>query len=829
MRTPATDTAARPASPGRRMTGDRHSGNFRFGPFLLQTRERRLLQDGVLVPLEPRTFDLLATLVANAGSLVTKDELLERIWTGRVVEESNVHVHISTLRKAVGKHAIATVPRHGYRFTVAVEAFAVPAAMPAEERNNLPQRLASFVGREDDLAQLQERLGEARLVTLSGIGGSGKTRLAIKLAERVVPSFPDGVWFVDLAPVAEPERVARAVATSLAIREERDTPITETLVRHCGARRMLLVLDNCEHVVAACASLVERLLTATSALRVLATSRERLGLPGERVIPMRSLTIPPEGVAHDARALLVYESVRLFVDRAREIAPEFAIGPDNAAAVAEVCRRLDGIPLALELAAALIELLSAEQIRDRLDDRFRLLTGSTRADARHRTLLATLTSSYACLAPDEQRCFARLSVFTGGWTLAAAAAVVGEGDEISTLKRLGRLVDKSLVHVVRATGGEPRYGMPETVRQFARDMLEASGMCDDARERHLAHFLALARSAQAQFFGPAMRDWLARLDAELPNILSAIAWCEHASEGVRRGLELATNLRSYWLARGLFALGERVYDDALARTGGDPRAMQRGKALYALGQHHYVRGRLLDALPPTQEALSIAREHGDDEFVVYCLDRICLASSWLGNTAQARGYADEELVVAKRSANQRLMGFALTAQGGVCRAEGDFEAAARAFESALELFERGQDLNNRYNALVDVARVSIARGALERARDTVGTAIALIDEMGTTYRGHFALEAAARLASARADWTRAARLQGASDSAVDAAGGTRTWFDDRVLAALHAKPAAMLAADAHTAAYDAGRALPLETALAEASAWLADAHPWNTG
>ena len=590
---------------------------------------------------------------------------------------------------------------------------------------------------------------------------------------------------------------------------------------------MLLVLDNCEHVVAACASLVERLLTGTPALRVLTTSRERLGLPGERVIPVCSLTTPPADAASGAQALLAYESVRLFVDRAREVAPEFVIGAGNAAAVAEICRRLDGIPLALELAAALVELLSAEQIRERLDDRFRLLTGSARADARHRTLLATLTSSHACLAPDEQRCFARLSVFTGGWTLAAAAAVLREGDEMSTLKRLSRLVDKSLVRVDRATAAEPRYGMLETVRQFARDLLEASDERDDARERHLDFFLALARSAQAEFFGPAMRDWLARLDVELPNILAAIAWCRHAPDGVLRGLEFATNLRSYWLARGLFALGEQVYDDALARTGGDPRSMQRGRALYALGQHHYVRGRLLEALPPTQEALSIARAHGDDELVVYCLDRICLASSWLGNTAQARGYADEELVVATRTGNPRLLGFALTAQGGVCRAEGDFEAAARAFESALALFVRGQDLNNRYNALVDVARVSIARGALARARDTLGTAIALIDEMGTMYRGHFALEAAARLAAACADWPRAARLQGASDSAVDAAGGTRTWFDDRALAALHAQPAAMLAPDVHAAAYAAGRALPLEAALPEAAAWLADARAWS--
>ncbi len=804
------------------MTGDRHSGNFRFGAFLLQSGERRLLQDGVPVTLEPRTFDLLASLVANAGSLVTKDELLARIWAGRVVEEGNLHVHVSALRKVLGKAAIATVSRHGYRFTLPVDAFAVPLAVPPEARHNLPRPLASFVGREDDLRELEARLAQSRLVTLSGIGGSGKTRLAIKLAERVLPSFPDGVCFVDLAPVAAGDRVARAVAAALGVREERDVPVEQTLARHCGGRRMLLVLDNCEHVVDACAALVERLLTATTSACVLATSRERLGVPGEAVVAMRALTTPPADGAVDAASLDDYESVRLFLDRARRVAPEFAIGAGNASAVAEICRRLDGIPLAIELAAALLELLSIAQIRDRLDDRFRLLTGSARADARHRTLLATLTSSHACLTGDEQRCFARLSVFTGGWTLPAAAEVAGDGDEMATLKLLGRLVDKSLVHVDRAGADGPRYGMLETVRQFAGDMLDATQDGDEVRERHLAHFSAFARTAQSHLFGDGMRLWLARLDAELPNLLAACAWCDHASDGATRGLELAANLRTYWLGRGLFGYGQRVYGEALARPGGNPRSMQRGRALYAFGQHCYVSGRLHDALPPTQEALSIAREHGDDELAVLCLDRICLASSWLGDTAGARGYADDELRIATRTGNPRLMGFALSAQGGVCRAEGDFEGAARAFEAALALFTQVQDANNRYNALVDVARVSIARGALPRAREALAVAIAFVADMGTPYRGHFALEATARLASACADWRRAARLQGASDSAVDAAGGTRTWFDDRVLASLHAKPAQMLDADAHAAAYDEGRALPLATALAEASAWFAD-------
>jgi len=809
------------------MSHDHGAKDFRFGRFLLRPHERQLLDEGRRVALEPRAFDLLTTLVERAGQLVTKDELLASVWPGRVVEDGNLHVHVSSLRKVLGKDAVATVARHGYRFTGMVEVVGAQLVRPPVHASNLPQPLGSFIGREDDLLRLVPRLEQDRLVTLTGIGGCGKTRLAIKLAERVVASFPDGVCFVDLAQVAEPESVARAVASVLDVREESDRPMAETLTRHCFGRRMLIVLDNCEHLVAACASLVEDLLTAVCTLCVLATSRERLGVAGEWVVPVRALTIPPSGVELDAVALAEYESVRLFVERARQVAPEFVLGAGNTADVVKICRRLDGIPLALELAAALVKLLTVEQICARLDDRFRLLTGGSRTVARHQTLLATLTSSYASLTPDEQACFDRLSVFAGGWTLEAATALAGEADEIDMLNRLGALVDKSLVHVDRTVAGGPRYGMLETVREFAGENLEASGASEQTRERHLDHFAEFARNAQSHLFGDAMRQWLALLDADLPNLLAAHAWCDQASDGVHRGLELATNLRTYWLARGLFAFGQRVYEEALARKGGNPRAMQRGKALYALGQHHYVRGRLRDALAPTQEALSIAREHGDDEWVVYCLDRICLASSWLGDTVLAGECCAEELIVARRTGKPRLEGFALTAKGAICRAQGHFEAAAQAFEQALTVFDSGQDLHNRYNALVDVARASIALGARDRARETLAAAIRLVGDMGTTYRGHFALEAAARLAAACEDWRLAARLQGASDAVVDRMGGTRTWFDDPILAALHDRPVAMLEPGVYADAYDGGRGLALEAAFVEAAAWFEQAEVWD--
>jgi non-specific serine/threonine protein kinase len=604
------------------------------------------------------------------------------------------------------------------------------------------------------------------------------------------------------------------------VREERAKPIEETLILQLAGQHMLLVLDNCEHLIDTCAALVGRLLASTAALCVLVTSREGLGIAGERVVQVRSLTLPPPGTDQNPDALAGFEAVRLFVERAQQVAPEFGLGAGNAPAVVEICRRLDGIPLALELAAARVALLSVEQIRAGLDDRFRLLTGSSRAVSRHQTLLATLQSSFESLVPDEQRHFRRLSVFAGGWTLGAATAVIGQADDLETVERLGRLVDKSLVLVDRTGPDGPRYGMLETVRQYSRDILIESGESEDARDAHLAHFLDFARTAQAGLFGDAVRQWLNRIDAELPNLLAAHAWCDRASDGANRGLELATNLRTYWLGRGLFASGQRVYEEALARRDSDPRSMLRGRALYALGQHCYVRGQLEKVPGPTEEALSIAREHGDDEWVVYCLDRLSLTFVWLGDTVRARECCEEELAVARRTGNQRLIGFALTAEGGVCRAQGNFDAAARAYEQALTLFEAGRDPHNRHNALVDVARVAIARGTLGRAREALAAAIRLVGELGTMYRGHFSLEATSRLAAACEEWLVAARLQGASDAAVDKMGGTRTWFDDPILASLHERPAALLGPEAYASAYDQGRGLALEVALGEAAAWL---------
>ncbi len=685
--------------------------------------------------------------------------------------------------------------------------------------NSLPQQLTSFIGRENDLAEYAQLLGQTRLLTLTGIGGCGKTRLAIKLSEAMLPAFADGVCYVDLAPIGEPERVALCVATAFGMREESDRPIEDTLIRHLADRHLLLVLDNCEHLLAACAALAERLLLATAKLEVLATSREGFGIAGERVVPVRSLSLPSR-VTEDVQALLASESVRLFVGRAKEVAPEFALSPGNADAIVEICRRLDGIPLALELAAARAKLLSIEQIRAKLNDRFRLLTGSSRAMSRHQTLLATLQWSYEHVTPDEQRWLRRLSVFVGGWTLEAAAAIVSdEQDEVAALERLGRLVDQSLVLVDRADADEPRYRMLETVRQYAQDRLSESGETVAVRERHLAYFVAFAKHAHPQFFTREANRWYRRFDRELSNLLAAHAWCDRASGGATLGLELAANLRVYWVDRGLFVLGQQVFEEALARAGAERASRSAVGRCSAIGQHQNFHGRFADAIAPLEEALAIAREQGDDIYAANCLDKIAYARAYLGDVAGALAYVDEELDLRRRMGATQEAATALITKAAICRMGADFDAAASCLEEALSLSD-GEDLEALHVIRSDLARVAIARGRLDQARRSLVEAIRILGEVGSRFRTMVALDVAALLAAACGDWHRAARLQCTFDTTLDQMGGVQNPYDDRVLAELRRKPKAMLDAESYAAAYEAGRSLSLEQALAETLEWL---------
>jgi predicted ATPase len=414
--------------------------------------------------------------------------------------------------------------------------------------NRLPRPRSRFVGRQQELADCAALLLESRLVTLTGIGGSGKTRLAIKLAQRLYARFSDGVYFADLLPIQDPDRVARAVAVAIDLRIDDQADARDSLARHLHGQDVLVVLDNCEHLVASSADLVDFLLSSTDQVRIIATSREALGVEGEHVFAVRSLAVPAVDEGRDLASVRSSEAVALFLDRAGLVAPGFSLTRTNAAPIAEICRRLDGIPLAIELAAARAKVLSVEQIRSKLDDRFRLLTdGSRSAVPRHQTLLATIQWSYDQLSDEEQQLLRQLSVFAGGWTLPVVKPVVaGDTDEFELIDLLTRLVDKSLVFVDRGRAAEARYGMLESVRQYALERLTALNEASDVRQRHASAYYALAQQAYPERFDRP-EHWADILEQEHDNL--RVALISYRDSDIVRYLELLNLLGWFWQRR----------------------------------------------------------------------------------------------------------------------------------------------------------------------------------------------------------------------------------------------------------------------------------------
>jgi len=537
----------------------------RFGRFELQPDERRLLADGQAVALGARAFDLLVALVARAGTLVSKYDLLDLVWRDLVVEENNLQVQISSLRKLLGPGALATIPGRGYRFELPVvratdapppprldtgtaapaAPSCAPAPPPARLPTNIPLRLSSVYGRADDIEAIKALLARHVVVTIAGAGGIGKTRvaqtLAAQLAVEHAADYPDGVWWVELAPLADGALVASAVARVLNTQLGADRPQLETIAAVLAPQRLLLVLDNCEHLADAVASLIEAVCAAAPGLHVLVTSQETLKTSDEHVYRLGALAVPAADADIDAMSA---GAVELFVARAQAADPRFALTDQNAHAVVEICRRLDGIPLAIELAAARLPLLGIEGLRGRLDERFSILSGGARVVLRrHQTLRATLEWSHGLLTPQEQTVFRRLGVFAGSFTLEAAQHVVQDEaiDAWSALDHLGALVDKSLV---LAEGDPlPRYRLLETTRAYALERIGEAGETDAMLRRHAEALLrvltAIEREEQPMQFASAAA-------AELDNLRAALAWVATAGGSEELAVGLAGNSIRVW-------------------------------------------------------------------------------------------------------------------------------------------------------------------------------------------------------------------------------------------------------------------------------------------
>ena len=653
--------------------------------------------------------------------------------------------------------------------------------------NNLPQQMTTFVGREREIADLCALLGTARLLTLTGMGGLGKTRLALEVAVRALEDHADGVWFVELASLSDPARVPQAVASALGVSEEGARSVMDSLLQFVADRSLLVVLDNCEHLVGACAELATRLLQAGAGVRVLATSRENLHVRGETTYPVPALSVPEAGREMAPEAMVHCDAVRLFIDRALAAQPLFRLTADNAAAVTEICRRLDGIPLALELAAARLRALPVEGIATRLQDRFRLLVAGDRtALPRQKTLRALIDWSHDLLTEAERIVFRRLAVFAGGFNLEAAEAVVPGSDvaDGDVLDLLSQLVDKSLVAVAADSG---RYRLLETVRQYAGECLAGTGDGAALRARHLAHYVALAERARPELVGPHQAEWLARLDLDRENLLLAHAGCAGDPQAGATGLQLVTALKQYFYRRGLLGLAQQVMAEALVHPGAQVRDAERSRALFSIGQICLFAGRYPEALGFLEECLAIARETGDRRRVASVLQPLGAVLSAQGDLAGARRCHDEAIVLAREFGSRRDVAAAINNRAQLHRLEGELAAAQPLYRDVLAMVRGEGDREGVAIALLNLAMLEIARGAAAPAASLLAEALAIAVETGSRPASQCVVDVAAGLATLRGDLERAARLHGAAAAQAAETGLQRDPADEAFLAPLIAR------------------------------------------
>jgi predicted ATPase/DNA-binding CsgD family transcriptional regulator len=652
---------------------------------------------------------------------------------------------------------------------------------PGSFPNNLPTQLTSFIGREEELSELSSLLTESRLLTLTGVGGVGKTRLALQTAGKVLPRFPYGVWFVDLAPLTDASLIPSVTALSIGLSEDPSRPLLDRISDYLRDRAVLLVLDNCEHLIGVCATLAEHLLRACPTLRILATSREALNIPGEAVWPVPPLSLPEPDEGDGAGEALKSEGVRLFAERARAVWQRFALDDMNAAAVARICRRLDGIPLALELAAARVPVLSPEEIAKRLDDRFRLLTaGSRTGEPRHQTLRALVDWSYGLLTDSERILFRRLSVFAGGWTLEAAEVIcAGEGIERrDVLTLLAQLVDKSLV-VVTSGSGATRYGLLETLRQYAADKLEESGEAPHLRRRHLTRYRELAECMLPSLMEPHQAALFGRLETELGNIRAALEWSKAEPDAVEEGLRLAGALMHFWYFLGHAAEGEGWLAALLAlapesrggRDGTRSSTAARAAALMALGSLMVLQYRPAEAQVYAEKALVLWRALRDKPGIAFTLLRFGQAVRLEGALERAEALLGESLVVGRQLESRPLMSAALRELGLVAYAKRDPERAQALLEDSLSLAREAGDLRRINLVLAPLAALAIEQGDLPAARAHLHEALAVAERAGLRVDFAAALQMLACVAAMESRPARAFRLAGAAATASRALGG----------------------------------------------------------
>jgi predicted ATPase/class 3 adenylate cyclase len=596
--------------------------------------------------------------------------------------------------------------------------------------NNLPAQTTPFIGREKEIRAIKEQLSKAsvRLLTLSGVGGAGKTRLALQAAAEMVDDFEHGVFFVPLAALSDPALVLQTIAHAFDVRDAAGRQLKDQLKDHLREKQMLLVLDNFEQVIDA-APLISDLLTAAPRLKVLVTSREVLRLSGETDHQVPSLSLPDLKRLPPLERLTQYEALALFIERAVAVKPAFTVTNENAPAVAEICYRLDGLPLAIELAAAHVRVLPPQRMLSELSHRLSFLTGGARdLPARQRTLRGAIDWSHDLLSGAEQKLFRRLPVFVGGSTLEAIEAVCNSESELNVLETIESLVGKSLLKQTDAAG-EPRFAMLETIREYAGERLVAAGEEECVKERHRDYFLSLAEQAEPKLIGAQQAEWLQHLEREHENLRASLNW-SLGETGAGAGLRLCGALQRFWWTRGHHAEGREWCVRVLGKAGAEERTLERAKVLNGAGvlaiyQADYPASRALH-----EECLAIRRELGDRRGVAASLSNLGTVARTQGAIASARLLHEESLAIRRELGSRGSIARSLNNLGNVALDQGDYAAARQLFEETLEITRELGDRWSIANSLNNLGEVAYAQADYPAARTLHEECLAIMRELG---------------------------------------------------------------------------------------------------
>jgi predicted ATPase/class 3 adenylate cyclase len=721
----------------------------------------------------------------------------------------------------LGKHRLKDLfrPEHVFQMVAPGLPEEFPPLRTLESApNNLPLQPTLLIGREREVEEVRGRLlrPEVRLLTLTGPGGTGKTRLALQVAAEVLEEFPDGVFFVPLAAVGDPGLVASTIARTLGVVEVGDKPLVESLKDYLRERRMLLVLDNFEQVLEA-TPLLDELMGVAPGLKLLVTSRAPLRLYGERSFPVPPLSVPDPRRLPDLKALSQYEAVRLFIERAQDAKPDFNVTSENAPAVAEICARLDGLPLAIELAARRIRLLTPQAMLSRLSNRLKVVTGGAKnLPERQRTLRGAVEWSYDLLDEDEQVLFARLSVFAGGRTLEAMEAICdAEGDlGVDVLDGVESLVEKSLLRQEEGPNGEPRFVMLETIHEYARERLEESGEAETVKRAHAEYFLELAEKAEIKATDAASSEWLERLETEHDNFRVALSWALEHGEA-ETALRLAGALGVFWLMRGHLSEGASWLESALRHADGIP-APVRAKALDMAGSIENYRGEHELAQSLLEESAALYRATEDKRGLARMLNSLGHTAADLGDWGRAEALYRESMELGRELGDRERVYVALNNLGWAALCQEDYERAAKLSRESLSLAESMGRKDLRRHGGVNQGWVSLGQGDHTEAAVLFKEGLVFFQEVGDQVNIAEVLEGFAGVAGAQGEGQKAARLYAAAETLRKTIGapllpGDRPRYERQLATARF-----LVNEEVWEAAWEEGRAMTLEEAVSYA-------------